>query len=116
MAEAFIVEQPGPLRLQPGRLLLIPIVDEFGSVHGKKLLATEMGSEPHVSGTRFGNLAIEATLWDEKMVATSLRLGAGYFSFGGNVRPNTEILPFPATLIFASSGLGKYNVLQCSQR
>jgi hypothetical protein len=62
VAEAFIVEQHGPLRLQPGRMLLVPVVDEIGSVHGKKLLAsswlllTEMGSKSHVSSTeRFGN-------------------------------------------------------------
>jgi hypothetical protein len=41
---------------------------------------------------------------------------SSYFSFGGSVNPNTEIIPCPATLTLASAGFGKYNVLQCSQR
>lgn len=35
-----------------------------------------------------------------------LRL-CSYFSFGGSVKPNTEIIPSPATLIFASPGVGR---------
>ena len=46
----------------------------------------------------------------------TLKAQAPAFSFGGNVNPNTEIMPGPATFTFASDGLGKYNVLQCSQR
>src|SRR5467141_1224542 len=77
------------------------------------LLATDMYSKPHVSTT--------AQVWKFSprplaMTKSSSRARRGYFSFGGRVRPNTEILPFPATLTFASFGLGKYNVLQCSQR
>ncbi len=30
--------------------------------------------------------------------------GLTYFSFGGRVNPNTEIMPSPATLTFNSSG------------
>ncbi len=37
-----------------------------------------------------------------------------YFSV--TVKPNTETLPRPATFCFGSSGLGRYNVLQYSQR
>ena len=39
-----------------------------------------------------------------------------YFSFGGSVRPKTEIIPVPATFTLASPGTGKYSVLQVSQR
>src|SRR5260370_32930065 len=74
-----------------------------------------MGSKPHVSGTvqvwKFSHRGHSPGLNNSRQ-----KLDAGYFSFGGNVRPNTEILPSPATLTFASSGLGKYNVLHCSQR
>ena len=33
-----------------------------------------------------------------------------YFSFGGSVRPNTEMIPWPATFTFASAGFGRYRV------
>jgi hypothetical protein len=30
-----------------------------------------------------------------------------YFSLGGSVNPNTEIIPCPATFTFASAGFGR---------
>src|ERR1700756_1106812 len=39
-----------------------------------------------------------------------------YFSFGGSVNPNTEIIPVPATFTLLSPGVGRYSALQFSQR
>jgi hypothetical protein len=55
--------------------------------------------------------------WDSKLTAHgSLLMARSYFSFGGNVNPNTDFIPLPATLIFVSPGVGRYSALQFSHR
>jgi hypothetical protein len=42
------------------------------------------------------------------LAAQDSKLGASsYFSFGGSVRPKTEIIPWPATFVFVSPGVGR---------
>src|SRR2546429_4500145 len=84
VTQSLIVEENPPGGTQRGGILLVPVVDKFGSFH----------SHPEES------LPVDT-----------------YFSLGGIVRPNTESCPSPATFSpLGVSGLGRYNVLQCSQR
>src|SRR5450631_2528900 len=56
IAQGLVVDQHRPWRLQARRVILVPVVDELGSVHGKELLAPS-ASKTHVGTATCGGSA-----------------------------------------------------------